>query len=361
MSLRIVQLQMQYKVEQNKKQSDRPFKLGPINFELAEGEFLALLGPSGCGKTTLLQAIAGLIKSDTGEAWLGMNQLTWVSPEKRGFGMVFQQPLLFPHMSVVDNVSFGLKMQGIRKVERLRIANEMLSIMGLDSHGQYFPAELSGGQQQRVALARAIVVKPKVLLMDEPFSALDPSLREEMRALLIRIHQQYRMTIVFVTHDREEAYQLADRIGIMMNGSIAQIGTHQQLYENPQSREVAVFLGARNVFSGVRSGSWFEAEFGRIRMNNWDEIAPRTGWLVIRAEILRIVKGQEEQPDAGYIRGILSEVSYRQGFLYMKIEVGSYFIEAMDRYIPNHPQPDLGDLVCLQYNISQVCFIPDPL
>lgn len=143
-ALRIIQVQKQYKVDQNKaKSSDRSFKLGPIDMQLIEGEFLALLGPSGCGKTTLLQAIAGLIKSGTGEVWLGMKQLTLVPPEKRGFGMVFQQPLLFPHMSVVDNVAFGLKMQGISKVERLRIANEMLSTVGLESHSDYFPNELS--------------------------------------------------------------------------------------------------------------------------------------------------------------------------------------------------------------------------
>lgn len=153
--------------------------------------------------------------------------------------------------------------------------------------------------------------------MDEPFSALDPSLREEMRALLIRIHQEYRMTIVFVTHDREEAYQLADRIGIMMNGSIAQIDTPQQLYEHPQSRDVALFLGARNVINGKWTGSWFEAEFGRIRMSKGEESITRTGSLVIRAEIVRIVEEQEDQTDIGYIRGILKEASYRQGFLYV--------------------------------------------
>src|SRR5690606_37028628 len=177
----------------------------------------------------------------------------------RRFAMVFQQPLLFPHMTVEDNVAFGLKMQKAGKKERIERARNMLSHVGLEGYGRRFPNELSGGQQQRVALARALVADPRLLLMDEPFSALDPSLREEMRELLGRIQKELGVTVVFVTHDREEAFHLSDRIGIMSEGELLQVGTAKELYERPATAEVASFLGMKNIVPGTIAEGRFSA------------------------------------------------------------------------------------------------------
>jgi putative spermidine/putrescine transport system ATP-binding protein len=211
------------------------------------GEFIALLGPSGCGKSTALNCIAGLQPLSGGGIWLDDKRIDVLPPEKRGFGMVFQNYALFPHMSVLDNVGFGLKMRGVGKSEIMRRAREALQLVQLVGHERKLPGQLSGGQQQRVAIARAIVIEPPLILMDEPLSNLDTKLRIEMRAEIRRIHSQLERATLYVTHDQDEALSMADRIVVMREGVVQQVATPKEVYTRPQNLHVARFMGYRNV------------------------------------------------------------------------------------------------------------------
>src|ERR1700733_6645709 len=204
-----------------------------LALNIQRGEFIALLGPSGCGKSTALNCIAGLQPLTGGRIWLDDQRIDVLPPEKRGFGMVFQNYALFPHMSVLDNVGFGLKMRGVGKSEAMRRAREALQLVQLVGHERKLPGQLSGGQQQRVAIARAIVIEPPLILMDEPLSNLDTKLRIEMRAEIRRIHSTLGATTIYVTHDQEEALSLADRIVVLRPGDVRQIGTPEELYSQP--------------------------------------------------------------------------------------------------------------------------------
>ncbi len=304
------------------------FSLKPIDLTIHEGEFFSLLGPSGCGKTTLLKLVAGLTDADGGEVWMGTRNLTQVPSEARRFAMVFQQSLLFPHMTVEDNTAFGLKMQKISKKKRLAQAREMLVQVDLEGYGSRFPHELSGGQQQRVALARALVTEPQLLLMDEPFSALDPGLREDMRELLVRIQQKFRMTVLFVTHDREEAFELSDRIGVMHEGHLLQTGTAMELHKRPASAKVAAFLGMKNIIRGtIKDGHFFsldaDLDFPAIEQADQQDC-----FAVIRPEILQPVPAAGA-PDSGVavLHGKVEQIKLTQGFFTVKIRVGGRLLE----------------------------------
>lgn len=340
--------------------SNEKFTLNSMNLTIKKGEFLSLLGPSGCGKTTVLKIIAGLLVPDKGDLLMGSINITSLNPESRGFGMVFQQALLFPNMTVEENVSFGLKMQGVKKVERLEKARKMLERVGLDGYGTRNPIDLSGGQQQRVSLARALVSKPRLLLMDEPFSALDPGLREEMRDLLSEIHKEFKVTILFVTHDRDEAYQLSDRIGVMNNGVLLQVAAPKELYENPINPIVAKFLGAKNVLRGsLQNGSFITDDLNvKVQMNH---LSDGKGWLIIRPESLQpyILKKQEEfasEEEHHLISGTVKQVSFRQGYYSIKVEIGSTLLVSV---YPTKDVPPVnrGDKIQLSYRIDQLSLI----
>lgn len=224
--------------------------LDHIHFEVEEGSLVSLLGPSGCGKTTTLKIIAGLITPDKGEIYLGDKSITHLPIEKRGTVIVFQEHLLFPHLNIEENIGFGLKMAGRPKSFIKEQVEKMLELVQLKGSNKKYPHELSGGQQQRIALARALAVEPKVLLLDEPFSSLDASLREEIRELTLEIQRKLRITTILVTHDREEAFMSSDKIAIMLDGGIKQFATPDELYERPTSIEVANFLGEKNYIDG---------------------------------------------------------------------------------------------------------------
>ncbi|MEY9908478.1 putative spermidine/putrescine transport system ATP-binding protein [Catenulispora sp. MAP12-49] len=221
--------------------------LHPLDLEITGGEFIALLGPSGCGKTTALNCLAGLLPLTAGEIELDGRRVDTLPPEKRGFGMVFQNYALFPHLTVRANVAFGLKMRGVAKAETERRVADVLNLVRLTEHAAKHPAQLSGGQQQRVAIARAIVTEPALVLMDEPLSNLDAALRLAMRGEIRRIHQDFGLTTVYVTHDQEEALSLADRLVVLHDGRVSQIGTPAELYEHPADPHVAAFMGYRNL------------------------------------------------------------------------------------------------------------------
>jgi putative spermidine/putrescine transport system ATP-binding protein len=221
--------------------------LKDVTLNVKRGEFIALLGPSGCGKSTALNCIAGLLTLTHGSIWLDETRIDRLKPEERGFGMVFQNYALFPHMNVRKNVGFGLAMQGRAKSEISAKVDEALALVRLETQAQKLPGQLSGGQQQRVAIARAIVIEPPLVLMDEPLSNLDAKLRLEMRSEIRRIHNLLGSSTVYVTHDQDEALSLADRIVVLREGRVRQVGTPEELYARPAHADVAEFMGYRNL------------------------------------------------------------------------------------------------------------------
>jgi putative spermidine/putrescine transport system ATP-binding protein len=225
-----------------------------FSFTVQQGEFVALLGPSGCGKTTTLRMIAGFIPVTSGRITIGAKDVTHVPPHRRNTGMVFQGYALFPHMTVAQNVAFGLEMRKVPKAEVTPRVEEALRLVRLEGYGERYPRQLSGGQQQRVALARALVVQPEVFLLDEPLSNLDAKLRHDVRLEIRQLQRALGLTTVFVTHDQEEALTVADRLIVMNKGEIEQIGSPEELYNRPRTPFVADFLGKSNFFPGTVDG-----------------------------------------------------------------------------------------------------------
>ena len=217
-----------------------------INISVKEKELLTLLGPSGCGKTTLMRAIGGFNKIDTGKIVLDGREIQDLPPEQRPTGMVFQSYNLWPHMTVFENMAFGLQIRNYPKNQMKEEIQAMLKLVRMDGSEKKYPSQLSGGQQQRIAIARSLALKPSLLLLDEPFSALDAKIRGQMREELKRIQREAGLTVIFVTHDQEEAMAISDRIAIMKSGSIEQIGNPDEIYENPNTRFVAEFIGEMN-------------------------------------------------------------------------------------------------------------------
>ncbi len=229
--------------------------LNNVSFNVWEGEFLVILGPSGCGKTTLLRILAGLDEQDSGDVLFYGQNVSGLPPRKRDLGVVFQEPSLFKHMTVSQNVGFGLKVKGVPKYQIVKQVSEILDMVGLSGFESRMPNSLSGGQQQRVALARALVLKPHLLLLDEPFSALDIKTRQKLRSDLKEIQQKFGITTIFVTHDQEEAFELGDRIVVMNSGKVEHIGTPEEIYDYPKTEFVASFIGTVNVIkSRVENG-----------------------------------------------------------------------------------------------------------
>lgn len=225
--------------------------ISEVSFEIADNEFFTLLGPSGCGKTTLLRMIAGFENTTAGTIHLYGDEIEALPPNKRPVNTVFQNYALFPHMSVTENIGFGLKMLGWSNTEIENRVNAMVEMVQLQQFVHRKPGQLSGGQQQRVALARAMAPKPKVLLLDEPLSALDLKLRQEMRKELKRLQQDTGITFIFVTHDQEEALSMSDRIAVMSAGNVQQVGTPAEIYEHPSNRFVADFIGETNLLDAI--------------------------------------------------------------------------------------------------------------
>lgn len=236
-----------------------------VNLSVEKGEFVSLLGPSGCGKTTTLQMIAGFVETTTGRITLDGRDITHMRPNKRGLGIVFQSYALFPHMTVADNVGFGLEMRGVERSERQERIREALALVRLDKLGHRFPRELSGGQRQRVAIARAVVIAPPVLLLDEPMSNLDAKLREDMQFELRAIQRKIGTTTIMVTHDQSEALSISDRVVVMEAGRITQVDTPYRAYERPETAFVSQFIGKANMLAGrvaARDDDHLHVEFG---------------------------------------------------------------------------------------------------
>ena len=224
--------------------------IGDLSLDVREGEFFTLLGPSGCGKTTLLRMIAGFNSIEGGDFYFNDKRINDIDPAKRNIGMVFQNYAIFPHLTVKDNVAFGLKNKKVPKEQIEVETTKFMKLMHIDQYADRLPERLSGGQQQRVALARALVIQPDVLLMDEPLSNLDAKLRVEMRTVIKQIQNNVGITTVYVTHDQEEAMAVSDRIAVMKDGDIQHIGTPKNIYQRPANLFVSTFIGRTNVLKG---------------------------------------------------------------------------------------------------------------
>jgi putative spermidine/putrescine transport system ATP-binding protein len=264
-----------------------------VSLAIEEGEFLVLLGPSGCGKTTTLRMVAGFVEASAGEITLGARSITRVPPYRRNTGLVFQGYALFPHMTVAQNIAFGLEMRRVARPEIDRRVGEALSLVRLAGLESRFPRQLSGGQQQRVALARALVIEPEVLLLDEPLSNLDAKLRQEVRVEIRQLQQKLGLTTIMVTHDQDEAMAMADRLVVMAQGRIQQVGAQRDLYERPANRFVAEFIGRSTVLEGQLVGAdRFRTPGGlevRCRANGARPGQPAT--LAVRPERIRLGHG----------------------------------------------------------------------
>ncbi|WP_250494789.1 ABC transporter ATP-binding protein [Caballeronia sp. GAWG1-1] len=277
------------------------------------GEFLTLLGPSGSGKTTLLQMISGLVAPSAGRIEIDGRDVTHVEPGKRGIGMVFQSYALFPHMSVWDNVAYGLRMRRKSREDVRAAVDDALAMVRMTEYAKRFPKELSGGQQQRIALARCFAYRPSVILLDEPLGALDKKLREHMQSEIRRLHKELGATFVYVTHDQDEALTLSDRICLMNQARIEQVGTPADLYDRPATRFAAGFIGHSNLLEGALDdmrGKGGEpillAAGGRIPLPMNAQVAPSTRHtLLLRPEAPRLV-----EPKSGFIDGTIADVVF---------------------------------------------------
>ncbi|MGH8315726.1 MAG: ABC transporter ATP-binding protein [Steroidobacterales bacterium] len=288
-----------------------------VSLKIYQGEIFCLLGGSGCGKTTLLRMLAGFESPTSGTLSIDGQEMTGIAPYDRPVNMMFQSYALFPHMTVEDNVAFGLKQEGIPKSEIRKRVDDMLGIVKMPQFAKRKPHQLSGGQRQRVALARSLVKRPKLLLLDEPLGALDRKLREHTQFELVNIQEQLGVTFMVVTHDQEEAMTLASRIGVMNHGEIVQVGTPSEIYEFPASRFVADFIGSVNMFEGrliedrpdhVRIQS--DELGGVIFVDHGISAAPGvTVWAAIRPEKIRIARERPQQPD-NVIEGTIKEIAY---------------------------------------------------
>ena len=294
------------------KRYDSFVAVSKTSLEIANGEFLALLGPSGCGKTTTLRMIAGFVEVSEGRIFFGDQDVTNLPANKRNTGMVFQGFALFPHMSVAQNVAYGLEMRRVSKAEIRSRVLKVLDLVQLGSFATRMPRQLSGGQQQRVALARALVINPHVLLLDEPLSALDAKLRHDVRMQIRQLQQTLGLTTIFVTHDQEEALSLADRLVVMNAGRIEQIGSPSDLYERPASPFVADFIGRTNFFKGwEQDGEFFTKAGLAVRVAARVPAATLMGVRPEKIQIAPAHEGRRADPDMlNPVRGVIELVSY---------------------------------------------------
>ncbi|WP_046263592.1 ABC transporter ATP-binding protein [Streptomyces sp. WM6386] len=334
-----------------------------VSMEIAAGEFVTFLGSSGSGKTTTLMMIAGFCEPDSGSIVVGGRDVTRLAPQKRGLGFVFQQYLLFPHMTVWENVAFPLQLRDIPKAELRRRVGETLEIAGLSAMARRRPRELSGGQQQRVALCRALVYRPPVILMDEPLGALDKKLRDQLQTEIKRIQQELGLTVIYVTHDQEEALVLSDRIAVMRDGLIDQFDTPQELFERPRTPFVADFLGAANFLPGRLEEQ--SAERTLVRLDTGGLITARPQAAPDGARVRAAVQPGRLAlcpPGDGFCTGTVETVTYVGTLVRVTVRpVGGAATELVRLELPAGRAPALGENVGLTADPANVSVFPDVL
>ena len=312
-----------------------------VSLSIEQGEFFGLLGPSGCGKTTLLRLIAGLEQPDHGQVLLDGRDITSASPQRRNFGMVFQSYALFPHLNVFENVAFGLRARRLPSTEVRARVQRALTLVRLAAYEQRHPSELSGGEQQRVAIARAIVIEPPVLLCDEPLSNLDVQLREELRTELRELAARLNLTVLYVTHDQEEAFALCDRIGVMHDGCVLQIDEARTLYEHPQHAFVARFLGRNNLIRAVclsdkDSCPTFMTVVGnhtlcisKAKAQAISAVDSSEIMLAIRPEHVRIIKPSQGRGGKNVLSARIKEIRFGGATTTLRLDASGLVLEAL--------------------------------
>jgi len=307
------------KIDSISKSFDGVEVLKNISFEIKGGEFFSILGGSGCGKTTLLRMIAGFIEADGGAIYLGNEEITHLSPNKRDVNTIFQTYALFPHLTIYENIAFPLRLKKIKDAEIDREVKKYLEMVKLSEHANKYSSQLSGGQKQRVAIARALINKPKVLLLDEPLSALDAKLRQHMLIELDNIHEEVGITFVFVTHDQQEALSVSDRIAVMKDGEVLQIGTPSEIYESPANAYIADFIGETNFIEGEvvevedEFGYMESPNYGRIKFElDKDVVVGNHVKLTIRPEKVKVSKSKPRYLDDNdnIFKGKIEEMIY---------------------------------------------------
>jgi spermidine/putrescine transport system ATP-binding protein len=320
-----------------------------VTLDVHEGEFFTLLGPSGCGKTTLLRIVAGLELPDKGQVILGGQDITALPATKRQVNTVFQSYALFPHLSIFENVAFGLRSRKFPQNEVQTRVDKRLVMLGLEEMASRFPHQLSGGQQQRVALARALVNEPEVLLLDEPMSALDARLRAQVQVELRRLQRKLGQTFILVTHDQAEALVVSDRIAVMSEGEIIQFGTPKEVYEQPKTRFVAEFLGAANLIEGRGRDGGVETEMGFLNLGTtppWTQ-----GTVAIRPERIRIT---DRAPQKNGVKAKVTEAIYRGTNVDLWLEPGPLRVRT-----PAQREFDVDDEVWLELPVEGLVILDE--
>lgn len=324
------------------KKFDDKIVLNNINLNVEKGELISLLGPSGCGKSTTLKLIAGIIKADSGDILFDNKSVINLDIEKRNAVIVFQDYLLFPHMSVYDNIDFGLKMKKYKKEARKEKVNNLIKLVKLDGYENKYPSQLSGGQKQRVAIARALAVNPKILLLDEPFSNLDITLRDEMREFVLSIQKKLNISTILVTHDKEEAFMMSDKVAIMLDGEIKQFDNPKALYKRPSCVEVANFFGKRNYIRGKIKENKLISELGEFEVDYHDidevnvMVSPENIHIIANVQNEEISYNIESKLETKFklhkIMGKVSKKIYGGDRTYYSVSVESYNFKVTSVY-----------------------------
>ncbi len=323
-------------IEQIKKTFPGVVALDTVDIEVPEGEFFTLLGPSGCGKTTLLRTIAGFYQQDSGHIHIGDTIIDKVPAHQRDIGMVFQNYAVFPHMTVAENVAFGLKNRKVPAADITKRVAKALATVQLTGYESRTPDQLSGGQQQRVGLARAMVIEPRLLLLDEPLSNLDAKLRIQMREDILDIQRQLGITAVYVTHDQEEALVISDRIAVMNFGKVQQIGTPWEIYRDPANEFVATFVGSMNLFTGQDMLSFLDSD-SRPSLLVPENKKPEEYRTAFRPEDVRILlPGQPTPPETIAIKGEVAKALYLGADVIYRVKIGEGQILTVNEYISEH-------------------------
>ena len=341
------------------KKFDDNIAVNNVSFKINAGEFFSILGPSGCGKTTTLRMIAGFVMPTNGEIYIGENDITYQAPEKRNIGFVFQNYAIFPHMNVFDNISFGLKMRSFDQKtinEKVKVALDQVNLNGYEAR---FQRELSGGEQQRVALARVLVTEPQILLLDEPLSALDKKLREEMKIWIKELQKKLKITTVYVTHDQSEALTMSDRIAIMNKGDISQIGSPTDIYEKPSNVFVADFIGTSN-FVNLKINSNDSQNSSVIFSNK--EFTLNTQFTESSKCILRpehLLINPENSDGLVLAEGLIKIISYQGSLIRYIIEINNQTLTAELSNSLNTSKLKEGDKVTAGFNPNSLVIIKE--
>lgn len=330
------------------------------NLNIRSGEFFSFLGPSGCGKTTILRAVSGFLDPSSGKVRIGGQDMAGIGPNKRPTALIFQNLALFPLMTVAENITYGLRVRGMGKQDRMKRAGELLDLIALPGQGQKLVSELSGGQKQRVAIARALAVEPKVLLLDEPLSALDLKLRQHMRNELRAIQQRVGITFIYITHDQGEALTMSDRIAVMSDGVIEQVADGATVYDKPETPFVASFVGENNPFDGKivkadAAGAVIETAFGNLRGSNPKALkAGDKGILFVRPEALQLGKAKPEATLSSTVKSVAFEGNLTH--LYLKGAGRKDITITLGRHAGTPPQQ--GAACSVNYDMNNAIVLP---